>query len=102
VKRPTLSVPQVRRSYRAAAASKVSKIMVSKQPRACIRCRFMDIQKATPPQIFDMLICRWGPRHLTQLPTPQGIINASNFPVVAEDDWCYQFSPIVDVANDAQ
>jgi hypothetical protein len=73
--------------------------MAKEQPRACARCRFVEAQRPQPPSIVGVLICRWGPRHLTQLPTPQGIINASNFPIVSPDDWCHQFKELESTAE---
>lgn len=90
--RPLLSVRSTRRRYRETAApSRLGFSMADNIARACAKCRFAQAQRPNPPDIIGVLLCRWGPRHLTQIPTPQGIINASNFPIVAPDDWCYQF-----------
>lgn len=71
----------------------------------CFTCRYAAKIRMGPGDIMGQVVCKFGPKHLTSLPQPQGIMGLSGSPAVRPDEWCYQWAQgtdRTDAANDGE
>lgn len=64
--------------------------------RACEKCRFVEDQGPHPQYINKhLLVCKFHPPVMVALPgdKPGQTMSTISWPIVGDDQWCYQFTP---------
>lgn len=59
--------------------------------RQCSTCRFSKEEAPNPHTLQRVRRCFRFPPHVTSLPTPQGIAQATAFPQVTDAQHCYEW-----------
>lgn len=59
--------------------------------KVCATCRYAAKMRSGPADIMGQVICLWGPKHLTSLPGPGGVVGFSGHPAVRPDETCFQW-----------
>lgn len=66
---------------------------------SCALCRYSMLQRSPPPALQSVLSCRRFPPTTTAIPTAQGLMMQTQFPIVNESMYCAEYVHGVDTAN---
>lgn len=61
----------------------------------CATCRYSIVQQLPPPNIGKVRVCRRFPPTVVSTPAQNGINLMSPFPIVADENWCFEYAPEV-------
>lgn len=62
--------------------------------RACEHCKFSSLERLPPPQIQQILFCKYGPPTPVLIPTaPNAASLQPMWPTVAPNHWCHRCEP---------
>ena len=61
--------------------------------RSCEACKFSMQAEMNPQTLQRVRRCFRFPPHITSLPSPQGVAQATAFPQVGDAQWCFEFAP---------
>ena len=61
--------------------------------RSCATCKFCAVQQLPPPEITKVRVCKRFPPQVNVVQSQQGGAFMVNFPIVADEVWCYEYAP---------
>ena len=61
--------------------------------RSCASCKFSAVQQLPPPNLEKVRVCKRFPPQVNVIGTERGPAWTSNFPIVADEIWCFEYAP---------